>query len=271
MAKAAPRRIHQRLRTRVNSTQGVGDTEQLNLARKPDFILTVNSAPLSLCPAGQRPQERHWRERAARLIGAIALHAAPIGLLSLALPPRPQPIGGPFGQAVSITLVSSAPTPARQAASSPPSLAQLERRLSEQGTVPSRATTPPAHSNTRLSDLLDNSAAPSGAAAAQGSQLAMTAGAQDDPFARAAVSYRGDDPAKAARLQAKARGCARGMGVARLLVIINFEGYLVARPTPVTGGSMNKFAKAISAVERCAPFVEAATPGPPRSYEIEIG
>lgn len=29
--------------------------------------------------------------------------------------------------------------------------------------------------------------------------------------------------------------------------------------------------RAIAAVQRCAPFFDAATPGPPRSYEINLG
>lgn len=98
------------------------------------------------------------------------------------------------------------------------------------------------------------------------------AGGDDDPFARASVSYRGDDPVKAARIRSKAQACARSAKALRLLLIINSEGYLVARPRSLETAETDKAAlRTISAIERCAPFADAATPGPPRSYEIEIG
>jgi hypothetical protein len=101
-------------------------------------------------------------------------------------------------------------------------------------------------------------------------QAASTSAGDDDPFARAAVSYRGEDPAKGQRIQAKAKACVRNASKLRVLVIINSEGFLVARPQAL-GAPDPRAASTISAIERCAPFLEAATPGSPRSYEINLG
>jgi hypothetical protein len=95
----------------------------------------------------------------------------------------------------------------------------------------------------------------------------------DDPFSRAFVSYRGDDPAKAASLEGKARTCAKSFGdPLRVLVIIDADGRLLGRPKPVgaTGRDPAGLEKIVAAVERCAPYAKAATPGAPRSYEVEI-
>ncbi len=203
----------------------------------------------------------------------MALHLLPLSLLALAFPQAPKPIGGSFGNSVSVTLVSGAPASATAAPRPQQNLASLQQRLAEFGPVVASDPAAPPSTTTRLSDLFGPTDAKSGQGSGANMPSAVpTAGSDDDPFARASVSYRGDDPAKAMRLQAKAQRCARGGKAARLLVIINSEGYLVARPRP--SGSAppdDKVAKTITAVERCAPFVDAATPGPPRSYEINVG
>ncbi|WP_206677353.1 hypothetical protein [Caulobacter sp. SSI4214] len=219
------------------------------------------------------PWTARWRRRSIRLLAAVALHLLPFTLLVLALPQAPKPIGGSFGQSVSVTLVAGAPASAAATPRPQQDLASLQQRLSDFGpTVASEPTTTPS-STTRLSDLFGPAdAKPAQGGGANAPAPSQSVGSDDDPFARASVSYRGDDPAKALRLQAKAQRCAQGSKSARLLVIINSEGYLVARPRPLgpSAGS-DKVAKTIAAVERCAPFADAATPGPPRSYEINVG
>lgn len=226
---------------------------------------------LGLRPATSFCRGSSWRRRAATLGAAAALHVLPLLLLLTAAPTKPRLIGGQFGQAVSINLVSGAPSAAVAAPPvAPPDLPTLEQRLSETGLIaadPSASTSTPS---TRLSDLFDAKPAGGGAAADSAALPAPSSGTGDDPFARAGVSYRGDDPAKASRLSASVQRCARGVGPARLLLIINAEGYLVARPRPIGPGGAAKLQKVLDAVERCAPFVDAATPGAPRSYEVEI-
>ncbi len=217
-----------------------------------------------------------WRRKAPHILGALLIHLAPLALLAGALPLKPRDLGGAFGQSVSVTLVSSAPSsaraPSQTMASAQPSLAQLEQRLSAQtassppATVSSRATP-----STSLSDLFGDPGSGAPKAAAKGLP-GPSIGADDDPFARASVSYRGDDPAKAALLQTRARKCAKSTRPARVLLIINSEGYLVARPKLIGAGSLDKAtAKAMAAIESCGPFLDAATQGPPRSYEINLG
>ncbi len=237
--------------------------------------MDIQPPPSLIIRTSQDVSSDGWKGKAARLLGAAAIHLAPLAFLLLALPPKPSDLGGAFGQSVAVTLVSGAPARASAPPSQTqqPSLADLEQRLSDKGLTV--AEPPPssqsAASPTRLSDLFDTQAGAAGQAAAKGPPR-PTAGADDDPFARASVSYRGDDPEKTARLRSKAQGCTRGAKAMRLLLIINSEGYLVARPRPLGGAGAEKSTlKTINAVERCAPFAEAATPGPPRSYEIEIG
>ena len=231
-------------------------------------------APLSLVRAEQDASPAPWRNRAWRLAGALAIHLVPLTLLLSALPLKPRDLGGAFGASVSVTLVSgsSAARPAAQPKPIEPSLANLERRLSDQAPVVAEAASPSssAATPTRLSDLFDTSPGSPGQAAK--GQPRPTVGVDDDPFARASVSYRGDDPEKTARLRSKAQSCTRSAKALRLLLIINSEGYLVARPRALGMANTDKAAlKTISAIERCAPFSDAATPGPPRAYEIDIG
>lgn len=233
----------------------------------------MNAAPrpLTLDRARASADGPSWAPGLARWSGAIALHLLPLALLVSALPIKPKDVGGAFGQSVSVTLVSGARSSASEhlAQASRPSLASLEGRLSDTTANVADGNTPSGQlTSTRLSDLFDQ--AGTGATAPQGP--ISPSGIDDDPFARASVSYRGDDPAKAARLRSKAQTCARGAGRLRLLLIINSEGYLAARPRALGGREDEKaVARASSAIERCAPFPEAATPGPPRSYEIDLG
>ncbi|MDR6624322.1 hypothetical protein [Caulobacter segnis] len=177
---------------------------------------------------------------------------------------------------MSITLVSSAPSSAAATSASrsaaQPAFARMERRLSDQTPDLSAASPRPTSAQTtRLSDLFSPEGDATTHTAAKGPPSPLMGG-DDDPFARASVSYRGDDPGKAARLQAKARRCARAAKSTRFLLIINSEGYLVARPRPLGGKTEDKsVAKLIAAVAGCGPFTDAATPGPPRSYEIDVG
>ena len=231
-------------------------------------------APLRLTPQHRGGEQADWRRRTPHLLAALALHMAPLALLLTALPLKPRDLAGAFGQSVSVTLVSTGPATVASApaAAAQPSLASLERRLSDTS-VPSQAAPAAAQpvQTTRLSDLLEPQGG-SQAGRAMNAPPRPSTGMDDDPFARASVSYRGDDPEKAARLQAKARSCARAVKAARLLLIINSEGYLVARPRALgAAGAEKSIARTIAAVERCAPFADAASAGPPRSYEIEVG
>ena len=237
--------------------------------------MSNSSADLQL---GTDPSSRAsnlWRRKAPHFLGALVIHLAPLALLVGALPLKPRDLGGAFGQSVSVTLVSSAPSPARApsatVASAQPNLARLEQRLSAPNEtspfVPASSSSTPS---TSLSDLFGSPG--DGAPKAAKGLPAPSTGADDDPFARTFVSYRGDDPAKAARLQSQARRCAKPTRPARVLLIINSEGNLVARPKLIGAGSVDKAAaKAMAAIEACGPFLDAATQGPPRSYEINLG
>jgi hypothetical protein len=92
----------------------------------------------------------------------------------------------------------------------------------------------------------------------------------DDPYARASVSFRGDDPAKATSLKAQVTRCAKRLSGARLLVLIDSGGRLVGQPRLVSGLTPDREAAVAAAIARCAPFDSAASPGAPRSYEIQI-
>lgn len=236
--------------------------------------MDLTPRPLLLSSAASPHLSRNrLRGRALFLFGAAALHLVPLALLLSALPLKPKSMGGAFGQSISVTLVPGAPTRAAAPQEARPNLTNLAQRLSEQGlkaAVPSALPAPSA--STRLSDLFDQKIGAPGQAPVSGPTLSAMAGTGDDPFARASVSYRGDDPAKASRLQTRAQRCAQGARALRLLLIINAEGYLVARPRPLSSTANDaKTARTIAAVERCAPFADAATPGPPRSYEINVG
>ena len=196
----------------LSQTQGAGQLSCLAMDSLPP--------PLQLSPAVRKRRTDAWRGRALRLLGAVTVHLLPLALLVSALPTRPKDLGGAFGQSVAVTVVSGAPRAAAAAAQpKPPSFAGLEQRLSHHAGVV--AAPPPraqAAAPTSLSDLFDRPSGAPGQVAAKGApQQAM--GGDDDPFARASVSYRGDDPAKAARLRSKAQTCARGAKALRLLCI----------------------------------------------------
>ncbi|MBO9547462.1 hypothetical protein, partial [Caulobacter sp.] len=197
-----------------------------------------------------------WRSRGARLLGALVIHLLPVAGLLVALPSEPKASGAAFGQSVTVTLVSGAPT--RTSTPNPSTarhdLAALEQRLSDKGlAVAEPLAAAPSTKLTRLSELFDAPAGGAGQVDAN-ARPRLSAGGDDDPFARASVSYRGDDPVKAARLNAKARRCTQGAGAMRLLLIINSEGYLVAKPRRLgQAGSSKAAAKTIDAIERCAP------------------
>lgn len=215
-----------------------------------------------------------WRARAYRWGAALALHALPLTLIALALPATPKDPGGAFGSAVSVTLVAgvSSQVSAQRPKVTTSDLSALEKRLA----AVSPPTTSTAHSSsqparTSLSELIDAPAHPNGGSSAEGLPRSA-AGADDDPFARAAVSYRGDDPIKAARLEAKTRHCAHSTKALRVLMIINSEGRLMAKPQALGASSTDKAVrKTLLAIERCAPFIEASSPGPPRSYVVNLG
>lgn len=204
----------------------------------------------------------------------MALHLLPFIVLTSALPLTPREIGGGFGQPVSITLVSGAPasSPAAAEPEVKANLEGIERRLSQETVETPRTSSPSTSTNTtRLSDLFREEMGAGGQAGASGRSNGPSTG-EDDPFTRAAVSYRGDDPAKAASLAAKARRCVQEAKGMRLLVIINSQGQLMARPRPLGSVATDKrVQKAVSALERCAPFTDAASPGAPRSYEVDLG
>lgn len=238
--------------------------------------MSNSSADLQLGTDPSSHSSDLWRRKAPHILGALVIHLAPLALLVGALPLKPRDLGGAFGQSVSVTLVSSAPSPARApsatVASAQPNLARLEQRLSAPNEtspfVPASSSSTPS---TSLSDLFGDPGNGPRKAAAKGLPGPLI-GVDDDPFARASVSYRGDDPAKAARLQSKARRCAKSTRPARVLLIINSEGNLVARPRLISAGSVDKAAaKTMAAIEACGPFLDAATQGPPRSYEIDLG
>lgn len=138
--------------------------------------------------------------------------------------------------------------------------------------APSQPPEPPSNrggEGVSLADLMGPAAA--GAPGPPTPRGVLTS--SDDPFSRAFVSYRGDDPAKASSLETKARTCAQTFGAPlRVVVILNAEGRLLGRPKPVnaTGRDPAGLEKIVAAVERCAPYSKAATPGAPRSYEIQI-
>lgn len=238
--------------------------------------MQTSSPPLQLDRLASANGSPSWRRKALWILGALAVHLAPIAMLLGALAPKPNDLGGAFGSSVSITLVSSAPSSTSAASASTsaaqPALARMEQRLTDQTVDPAATShTPTQARTTRLSDLFSSEGAGPAQTAAKGPPSPLMGG-DDDPFARASVSYRGDDPAKAARLQAKARNCSRATQSTRLLVIINSEGYLVARPRLLGAKPEDKsVAKVIAALAGCGPFTDAATPGPPRSYEIDVG
>ena len=154
--------------------------------------------PLLLKRAEPPPDEDRWRGTALRWLGAALLHLAPCMLLMSAVPHKPQIMGGAFGESVSITLVSGGPKSAQTAPEARPNLSSLERRLSQRGVTVAEPSTAAPLSSTRLSDLLDHKTAghgPEGPASNSQKQLS-TPGTDDDPFARASVSYRGDDQAR---------------------------------------------------------------------------
>lgn len=238
--------------------------------------MSNSPAHLQLTPFAPRSSSPAWRRKAPQIVGALVVHLAPLALLWNALPLKPIDLGGAFGQSISVTLVSSAPSsapaPSETRTSAQPALARMEQRLSAQApdSAPVSQDSKSAQP-TNLSDLFDPQDGGPSKAAAKGPPSPVL-GADDDPFARASVSYRGDDPEKAARLQSKARRCARAAKSTRLLLIINSEGYLVARPRLLGAKNEDRtLAKVIAAVEACGPFSDAATPGPPRSYEIDVG
>lgn len=213
------------------------------------------------------------RDRSSPLAGwsiAALLHGALLVALLNAPILRPAAQSGAFGQSVSVTLVSAGPgqPQTRSSASTETPLSALADRLT--------AADQPANPNSRrgadgasLSDLMGPAAAGAPGPATPRGALTST----DDPFSRAFVSYRGDDPAKAASLEGKARTCAKSFGdPLRVLVIIDADGRLLGRPKPVgaTGRDPAGLEKIVAAVERCAPYAKAATPGAPRSYEVEI-
>jgi hypothetical protein len=233
------------------------------------------SRPLLLEPPSPTPQHERLNGIVSWL-AAITVHLVPFLLLLGALQAKPREPGGAFGQSVSVTLISQGPSlnqAVSQRTSTPlkSTLSSLERRLSDHGPAlaDAHSVSKPAPS-TRLSDLFDAQGGLAGQASNGPSR--PTAGTGDDPFARASVSYRGDDPIKIARLNSRARTCAQGTKAMRFLLIINSEGYLVAKPRALSTEAPEKAVlKAASAIEHCAPFADAATPGPPRSYEIDLG
>lgn len=211
-----------------------------------------------------------WPGRIPSWVAAALLHAAPLLLLLSAAPLQPAKQSGTFGQTVSVTLVSaSAGRP--QSGASPraqTALSALADRLADPA-LPSSSNFRRGADGASLSDLMGP--ASSGAPSPTASRGPLTS--SDDPFSRAFVSYRGDDPAKADALEARARTCTKSLGEPlRVLVILNAEGRLLGRPKPVAAADRDPagLEKIILAVERCAPYVKAATPGAPRSYEIQI-
>lgn len=220
----------------------------------------------------QRPRSARWRGRVLRWAGALVLHLLPLALLALSLPPKPKELGGAFGSAVSVTLVAGLPSRASAAPTARPTsdLSSLQERLAQPNPSPETPLTAPSRAaSTRLSDLFDTPNQGAGAASSQGPPR-PSLGGDDDPFARASVSYRGDDPLKAAKLEAKVKRCAPFARGLRLLLIINADGGLAARPRALGPTSNKGLAAAVGAIEQCGPFAEAATPGAPRSYEVNL-
>lgn len=93
----------------------------------------------------------------------------------------------------------------------------------------------------------------------------------DDPYSRASVSYRGDDPVKTARLREALRNCVgTGSQSLRLQLLLDANGRVVGRPTFIGPGGEGAREDVILRVQRCGPITAAATPGSPCSYQIEL-
>jgi hypothetical protein len=57
----------------------------------------------------------------------------------------------------------------------------------------------------------------------------------------------------------------------RLLVIIDADGRLVGKPRLLGAiKDQGSAERTIAAIERCGPYAMAASPGAPRSYEIQL-
>lgn len=210
--------------------------------------------------------------RIAPLLGATLLHTAILMACLLRPMPAYVPASGTFGGAVAVTLTPGPPSPrSDHRTATTPSLASLERRLSTSATTqaappPASTSSPPSGS---LSQMLGENAgdAPNTGAKQAGADLLASS---DDPYARASVSFRGDDPAKATNLKVQATRCAKRFSGARLLLLIDSKGRLVGQPRLVSGLTPDRATAVAAALERCGPFETAASPGAPRSYEIQI-
>lgn len=217
-----------------------------------------------------RGRRESWRRRGVYWSLALALHVAPLALFIIAFPPHAPASSNPFGQGVSVTLVTGS-----QSSGSPPAVADrrpddfsaIQQRLGQSDTQPS-SDSASSGDTSKLSELMAETEG-SGQPNTSGSTAGRDFGASDDPFSRASVSYTGA-PSKAAKLQAKVRQCARGSGAMRVLIIINERGDLAAAPKVIGLASGAVGAKAITAISRCAPYPSAALPGLPRSYEIDL-
>lgn len=214
--------------------------------------------------------------RIARWGGAGLIHILVV-LLFVGASTKIPPATTGFGGAVSVTLVNGGPSRSGTTAASRPALDTLANRLSAAPEVPAQRalSTPPPPPTTSLSDLMNEGVARQGAQTASigGATSSDLTSAGDDPFSRASISFRGADPQKIARLQAQVQACAKmHEGAARLLLLIDAEGRLQSKPRVTAGlapGS-GKAASLIAAIERCGAFTAAASPGAPRSYEVEI-
>jgi hypothetical protein len=215
--------------------------------------------------------ERRQPNRLAAWATAALLHGGVLALLLNAPTFKPAAQSGAFGHSVSVTLVSA--SAGRPQASAAPRTEAMLNALADRLAQPEQPSRPNSRRGTEGASLADlmgpaPAAGAPGPVAPKGALLSS-----DDPFSRAFVSYRGDDPAKAASLESKAQTCARSLGAPlRVLVIIDAEGRLLGRPKLVgaAGRDPASLDKIVSAVERCAPYAKAATPGAPRSYEVEI-
>jgi hypothetical protein len=217
---------------------------------------------------------RWLRERLWGWTGALLLHSALLGV-ALGIDARVGPLDGP-PNAVKVHLTALGPGTS-EAGEPAPSKAEafeiMERNLTSLSTptAAERTLKKPAEAQPKLSEILgegrDTPQAQPTAAGGGTSVGSMI----DDPYSRASVSYRGDDPAKIAALGAALGSCLGKVAQPlRILLLLDANGRVLGKPAIIGAADPASMEAILLRVQRCGPITAAATPGSPRSYQIEF-